>query len=141
MELAVRVEYTDLTHLNRHGDYHPATRHLRIQEGMVYRKHRSVLAHELAHATYGDEPSIFDYINVKQERRADEWAAHFLIDTAEYRQAEEKYGTRIDWIAQELDIIERLVVAYERTLHRIGDNTYVNPRMGIGQHYARIRSV
>lgn len=45
----------------------------------------SVLAHELAHAVFGDVPSKFGPVNAKQERRAEEWAALRLIDRTEYR--------------------------------------------------------
>ncbi|QAB19290.1 ImmA/IrrE family metallo-endopeptidase [Leucobacter muris] len=94
-------------------------------------------AHELGHATMRHTSSIFSYINARQERAADEWAAHFLIDVDEYRHAEAKYGTRTDWIGQELGVLDRLVVAFERSLHRIGDTIYVNPKMGSGQCNAR----
>jgi len=92
---------------------------------MLYRKERSVLAHELAHATYGDKPDIFGNTSRRQEARADEWAAHFLIDHHEYRIAEERYGARTDWISQELCVLDRLVIAYERTLQRIGNTVYM----------------
>lgn len=132
-ELGVRIEYTDLTHLNRDGDYNRQTRTIRLQEGMLYRHHRSVLAHEIAHAIADDENTMFEHINDRQERLADEWAAHLLIDQEEYRLAERKFGNNIEWIAQELCVTDELVVAYERTLHRIGDDIYINPRMGAGQ--------
>lgn len=133
MMLGVSVEYADLTHLGISGDYHHESRAIRLQDGMVYRKHRTAFGHELGHATRGDVPSMFPHIEARQERHADEWAAHFLFDEAEYRIAEEKYGARTDWIAQELCVLERLVIAYERTLHRIGDEIYVSPKMGAGQ--------
>lgn len=126
----VQVEYCDLRHLGRAGDYHAPTKHIRIQQGMLYRKERSVLAHELAHAHYSDEPDLFGNLGPRMEARADEWAAHFLIHPDEYRLAEERYGTRTDWIAQELCVLEKLVIAYERTLHRIGDTIYVHPKLG-----------
>ncbi len=132
-ELGVQVEYTDLTHLGRDGDYNRHTRTIRLQEGMLYRHHRSVLAHEIAHAIADDETTMFAHINERQERRADEWAAHYLIDRDEYQMAERKYGANIEWIAQELCVTDELVEAYERTLHRVGDSVYVNPKMGAGQ--------
>lgn len=130
-KLGVSIEYTNLK--GRIGGYRHDRRHIRIQTGMLYRKERCVLAHELGHATYGDEPDIFGRMPERVEDRADEWAAHFLIDPAEYRFAEEKYGTNTEWIAQELCVLRKLVVAYERTLLRIGDEVFVNARMGAGQ--------
>ncbi|MBK0420394.1 ImmA/IrrE family metallo-endopeptidase [Leucobacter sp. CSA1] len=137
----VRIEYCDLRHLNRAGDCHPTTKTIRIQRGLLYRKERSVLAHELAHEYYGDEPDMFGKLSNRAEDRANEWAAHFLINPDEYRVAEEKYGTNTQWIAQELCVLQKLVVAYERTLCRIGDHVYINPRHGIGQWDARIKVV
>src|SRR5690606_22862417 len=118
-ELGVSIEYTNLH--DRHGGYRHDLRHIRLQSGMPHRNERSVLAHELGHATYGDEPTIFSDYTHRQEHRADEWAAHFLIDRSDYQLAEEKYGTQTEWIAQELSVLPKLVIAYERTLNRIGD--------------------
>src|SRR5690606_10341567 len=58
-ELGVQVEYADLTHLDRDGDYDAATRTIRLQSGMLYRLERSVLAHELIHAYRGDQKTMF----------------------------------------------------------------------------------
>lgn len=138
MELGVTIEYAQLD--GRIGGYRHDLRHIRIQQGMLYRKERSVLAHELGHATYCDEPTIFSNYTVKQERRADEWAAHFLIDSTEYRMAEEKYGSNVKWIAQELCVLDKLVVAYERTMQRIGDDIYVNAKMGAGQWSMKVHA-
>lgn len=137
MELDVRITYTNLTHLKRNGDYCRRHHSIRLQHGMVYRKERSVLAHELAHATYGDEPTMFDHVNTKQERQADEWAAHFLINRQDYELAEDQHGLHVPSMAQELCVLEKLVHAYERSLQRIGDSVYVNPRMGAGQHHQK----
>lgn len=139
MKLDVRIEYADLTHLKRSGDFDLYTRTIRLEPGMLYRKERCELAHELAHATFGDEPSMFDITNRRQEARADEWAAHFLIDPNEYQMAEEKYGADTAWIAQELSVIRRIVIAYERTLKRIGDEVYVKPRHGRAQWISRFQ--
>lgn len=133
MERGVQIEYADLRHLGRAGDCHAPTHRIRLQRGMLYRKERSVLAHELAHDFYGDVPDMFGNLTQRQEDRANEWAAHFLIDPQEYRLAEERFGSNVEWIAQELCVLEKLVIAYERTLHRVGDVIYVNPRIGVGQ--------
>ena len=140
MMLGVRVEFTDLTHLRRNGDYCHELRTIRLQDGMMPRKLRHVFAHELAHASYGDEPSILPDEDARQERRADEWAAHFLIDAGEYRDAEERHSGKIDAIAADLYVIDRTVEAYRRTLHRIGNTVYVKPRHGIGQYAHRFEA-
>lgn len=131
--LGVRIEYTDLSHLDRDGDYDHARKVIRLQEGMTYRLKRSVLAHEVAHAVHGDVPTIFGPINAKQERRADEWAALRLINIDAFKTAEAIHGGHAPAIARELDVITDIVTAYQRVLERIGDTVYLRPRMGLGQ--------
>lgn len=138
--LGVRIEYADLSHLDRDGDYDRETRMIRLHVGMLHRLHRSVLAHEIAHAIFGDVPSLFAHYNEKQERRADEWAAHLLIDEQAYREAAEKHSGYIPAMAQELGVIDDLVEAYERTLTRIGDTVYIHARLGAGQWTRRIEA-
>lgn len=141
MALDVRIEYTDLTHLGRDGDSDPRTRTIRLQTGMLGRLERSVLAHELIHIIYGDTKTMFGYYDDRAERRADEQAAHLLIDIEEYRIAEEKCGNHVEGIALELNVMDWIVEAFERTLCRIGDHVYVNPRHGVGNWDARIEAV
>lgn len=73
--LHIHLEYTNLTGPHRDGDYNLDTNTIRLQEGMSHRLHRSVLAHEIAHAIYGHQRSKFGPVNLKQERQADNWAA------------------------------------------------------------------
>lgn len=77
--LSVRIKYAELPE-DRDGEYIHRRRLIRLQRGMAERLHRSVLAHETAHAVFADVPSQFGPVNGKQERRADEWAALRLID-------------------------------------------------------------
>lgn len=141
MTLSVRIEYTDLTHLGRDGDSDPRTRTIRLQEGMLDRLERSVLAHELIHIIHGDLKTKFGHYDDRDERRADEQAAHLLIDIEEYRIAEEKCGNHVEGIALDLNVMDWIVEAFERTLCRIGDLVYVNPRHGVGNWDAKIRAV
>lgn len=131
--LGVRIEYADLTHLNRDGDCNIDTRTIRLQVGMLYRLERSVLAHELAHMIRGDRKTMFGRYDEKDERRADEWAAHFLINIYAYSAAESRCGNNIEAIAEELEVMDWIVEAYERTMQRIGDAVYFNAKMGVGQ--------
>lgn len=131
--LGVRIIHTDLGHLDRDGDYNAATHTIRLQEGMTRRLLRSVLAHELCHAVFGDVPSRFGPVNAKQERRADEWAALRLIDHERYREVEYLRDGNVALMAQDLDVIDDIVHAFQRVLQRIGDHTYVAPKMGVGQ--------
>lgn len=139
--LGVKVEYADLTGLDRDGDFCRRRRCIRLQIGMLARLERSVFAHELAHAYFDDERSMIPHLDDRMERRADEWAAHILIERESYTAAAERFGRNVEYIAQELGVMDFIVEAYERTLHRIGDAVYVNPRMGIGNWDARFEAV
>lgn len=139
--LGVRVEYANLSHLDRDGDYNRRTRTIRLQHGMLYRLERSVLAHELIHVIRGDEKTLFGYYDDRDERLADELCGQLLFDINEYRIAEEKCGNHVEGIALELCVMDWVVEAFERTLCRIGDHVYINPRHGIGQWDACIEVV
>jgi hypothetical protein len=136
--LGVVIEYGDLSHLERDGDYDFETHTIRLQEGVSYRLLRSTLAHELCHAVFGDVPSKFGPVNAKQERRADEWAALRLIDHREYRIIEEHRDGNVQLIAQDLDVTDDIVKAYQRILLRVGENVYIGPRLGSGQWESKV---
>lgn len=138
--LGVRVLHTDLTHLGRDGDYNAKTHTIRLQEGMTRRLLRSVFAHELCHAVFGDVPSKFGPANAKQERRADEWAALRLIHHDHYSEVERLRDGNVSLMAQDLDVIDDIVHAYQRVLLRIGDSVYVDGRMGAGQYRHRVEA-
>ena len=106
---------------------------------MATRLHRSVLAHECAHAVFADVPSRFGPVNRKQERRADEWAALRLIDVTAYKHAELVHHGHSEAIALELGVTVDLIDAYQRVLLRVDDTVYVKPREGAGQWLHRER--
>jgi Zn-dependent peptidase ImmA (M78 family) len=130
--LGVRIEYRALP-ADRDGQYVHARRVIILRPGMHARHHRSVLAHELAHALWGDVPSKFGPVNAKQERRAEEWAALRLIDREDYRYFEMVHEGRAAGMALDLGVMKSIVLAYQSLLQRIGDTVYVNARMGDGQ--------
>lgn len=137
-QLGVRIIYTDDLPDDRDGDYHEESKTIRLRAGMHARHHRSVLAHELAHAVFGDVPSQFGPVNLKQEARAEAWAALRLIDLDDYRAAEASCRGHAGAMAIELGVMRSIVVAYQRLLARIGDTTYLHPRMGTGQWKVRL---
>lgn len=94
---------------------------------------RSVLAHELAHAYYGDACSTG-----KLERRAERYAAQLLIEPAGYAAAE-AIDPHPAAIADELGVTEDIVIAYqEQCLQRLGGRTYGRSwRTGLGGDLAR----
>ncbi|WP_336642283.1 ImmA/IrrE family metallo-endopeptidase [Microbacterium sp. MMO-56] len=134
--LGVRIEYVQLPE-DRDGEYVHQRRVIRLRPGMTARLHLSVLAHECAHAVFGDEPSAFGPVNAKQERRADEWAALRLIKHDAYRRAEAIHHGHAGAIAHELGVVRSIIEAYQRVLLRVGDTVYVKPRQGAGQWHHR----
>lgn len=136
--LGVMIDYRRLRD-DRDGQYIHARKVIHLRPGMHARLHRSVLAHELAHAVFGDVPSKFGPVNAKQERRAEEWAALRLVDHDEYRYLEAAYDGRPAGIALELGVMTSIVEAYQGLLQRIGDVTYIDARMGAGQWQQRVR--
>lgn len=139
--LRVHIEYGDLSHLERDGDYDRRTRTIRLQEGMLLRLERSVLAHELIHVIRDDEKTMFGFYDDRNERIADELCGQLLFDIADYRLAEEKCGNHVEGIALELGVMDWVIKAFERTLFRNGEFVYINPRMGIGQWSQRFEVV
>lgn len=131
-------QYADLRQYGREAMCHIPTRTIFMQPGLLPRKECFLAWHEIAHAVLGHEPTMFEHINRKQELAADEWAAHQVIPLPEYILAEEKFGTNTEWIAEDLDVLEKAVIAFERTLTRVGDDIYVNARMGAGQWSAKV---
>lgn len=135
--LGVEIEYGRLRH-PRDGAWLPDRRMIRLRPRMHARHHRSVLAHELAHAELGDLPSPFGPVHNRQERRANEWAALRLIDLDDYRAAEVACDGHAGAMAVELGVMHFIVAAYRALLLRVEDHTYLVPRMGAGQWDAKV---
>lgn len=134
--LNVSIEWAELN--GRDGEYRHDLKRIRLQIGMTDRLTRFVLAHELAHAVFGDVPSMFGPENARQERRADEWAALRLINLEAYREAEVLREGHVPAIAHDLGVVVRCVAAFQGLLDRLGDDVYLAGRMGEGQWLARI---
>ncbi len=122
----------------KRGGYHDSSKTIRLNPSMSWRLARSILAHEIGHAVYGDEHSMFGPERARQEKRADEWAARHLITPASYAEAEARRGVHAASLAHDLGVTVELVEAYQRVLQRIGNAVYVEPRMGAGQFLHRI---
>lgn len=135
--LGVRIEYTHLP-ASIDGEYIHGMKLIRLRRGMAARHHRSVLAHELGHAAFGDTPSKFGPVHAKQERRAEEWAALRLIPVDDYRRAEHIHHGHAGAIAIDLGVMTSTVQAFQGMVERLGDATYVDPRMGAGQYSHRV---
>lgn len=113
--LGVRLIVTDLPS-DRDGEYEHDLRVIRLRPGMARRLHRSVLAHECAHAVHRDVPLRDPHHIERQESRADEWAARALISVDDYARAETIHGGHVQAMAVELDVTVDLVRAFQRTL-------------------------
>ncbi|MDQ1111090.1 Zn-dependent peptidase ImmA (M78 family) [Microbacterium testaceum] len=137
--IGVTIEYTRLP-ADRDGVYDHEARRIRLRRGMSARHHRSVLAHELGHAAFGDTPTHFGPVHAKQERRAEEWAALRLIDIDEYRHLEAVHAGHPGAIAVDLDVMRSTVIAFQNLIERLGNTVYVQPRMGAGQWAHRERT-
>lgn len=94
---------------------------------------RSVLTHEIAHHVLGHLPTEFGPIRSRQERAANMWAAAYLIELDQYREAEHVREGDVPSMAYDLNVTPELVIAYQSTLERLGTYVYVRPRMGVGQ--------
>lgn len=129
--IGVTLEYVAMP-TDRDGEYDHEARRIRLRRGMSARHHRSVLAHELGHAAFGDTPTRFGPVHAKQERRAEEWAALRLIDLDDYRHLEAIHNGHAGAIAVDLDVMRSTVLAFQAVLERLGDTVYVRPRMGAG---------
>lgn len=116
-----------------YGGYEPQTATIRVSPGLSRRATCSILAHELAHAMLGHVPAPDAATRARQERRADEWAARLLISPDSYAEAERSRGTHVASLAFELGVTIEIVTAYRRLMHRVGDTTYVDAKMGRGQ--------
>lgn len=114
--LGLQIEYAPLR--SRDGEYRDDLKRIRLREDMTYRLERSILAHELGHAAFGDVPSKYGPIHARQERRADEWAALRLITLDDYRETEAIRDGHTPSMAHDLGVITRIVEAYQRILER-----------------------
>lgn len=91
------------------GFYVDATRTISTRRGLSIRAYRSTLAHELAHATYRDEPTGHGHYDQRQELRADRWAARALIDRDTFEDAYRWHAGCMQSIADELEVTHHLL--------------------------------
>lgn len=91
------------------GWYDHHARVISTRRGMSIQQYRSVLAHELGHAHYGDTPTGNGYYDQRQERRADEYAAQLLISPIEFEAAATWHHGHLPAIADELEVTKHLL--------------------------------
>ena len=89
--------------------YHHPTRTISTRRGLSIQADKSSLAHELAHATYGDEPTGHGHYDLRQEQRADKWAANVLIDPQAFEDAYIWHRGHLPAIADELEVTHHIL--------------------------------
>ena len=91
------------------GWYHHPTRTISTRRGLSIQAYKSTLAHELAHATYGDVPTGNGHYDQRQEARADQWAANNLISPEMFEEAYIWHGGHLPAIADDLEVTHHLL--------------------------------
>jgi Zn-dependent peptidase ImmA (M78 family) len=117
------------------GECYLEEREVYVEITLAPAERREVCGHELGHAYYGDvcDPDATERDARARERRADAYAAMLLVDPAVYADIE-RINPDTRWIAEERGLSASLVEVYAQTfLTRIGNVTYVRPRMGARQ--------
>lgn len=89
--------------------YHHPTRTISTRRGLSIAAYKSSLAHELAHATYRDEPTGNGHYDQRQERRADRWAANALIDPQMFEDAYIWHRGDLGGIADDLEVTHHIL--------------------------------
>lgn len=73
------------------GRWHSRCRAISIRKGLGPVNHLCTLAHELGHAVLGHDSTATGWLYGLQERDADRWAAHILINPHTYAIAERRH--------------------------------------------------
>ena len=112
--LGVAVTYH---HGGPKGLYVAEGRFITLRDGMGWRKLRSTFAHELGHAIHEDRPTHDPWVHARQERRADEFAARFLVTPEAMASAEAEHGPHDGALAIELGVTTH-IIGVCRTIHQ-----------------------
>lgn len=85
------------------GYYDHDTRTISTRRGMDIGMYRSVLAHELGHAVYNDQPTGNRHFDQRQEDRADRFAVRLLFTDDDFHDAYDWCGPDVPALADELE--------------------------------------
>lgn len=105
-DIGIDVEWADLGE-HRRGEYRHYERRIVLNRRLSRAQLISTLAHEIAHAKFGDTCST-DHA----ERRAWQYAAAFLITPAQYATAERLVGHHPAALAVELGVTRRVIESW-----------------------------
>lgn len=100
------------------GWYDHHRRIISTRRGQSIGQYKSVLAHELGHAAYGDTPTGNGHYDQRQERRADEYAARLLISPVEFEAAAAWHHGHLPAIADELEVTKHLLKIWQSLYER-----------------------
>lgn len=107
------------------GAYFPDLHRIYFDLALTYAERRTVIAHEIGHAYYGHTCD-----SGRNERQADKYAAALLVNPEWYQELE-MINHDAEWIADEMNVAPYAIVDYRRyCLQRLGDVTYIRPRLG-----------
>ena len=98
------------------GFYNHKARTISTRRGLSVAAYRCTLAHELAHAHYGDQSTGNGHYDQKQEARADRYAARLLIDPRTFDTAYRWCQGNLQELADELEITQHLLRVYLSTI-------------------------
>lgn len=101
----------DLGHCRR-GEYLDDHKLIRLNQRMTWSQATATLAHEVAHAIFGDRCST-----PRNERRAWELGAALVISAREYAESEALVGHHAGALAVELGVTPKLIHAWRRWYH------------------------
>lgn len=100
------------------GWYEHRTRTISLRADLAAAAYRCTLAHELAHAMAGDEPTGIAWADERMERAADVVAAQWLITPEAYAAAEALYGPHPGAIARELGVTLHVLATWRDLYER-----------------------
>ena len=115
-DLAIMADMLEIT-LTKHnegppGFYDHTRKTISTRRGLSPTMYRSVLAHELGHALYGDTPTRNGHFDQKQEKRADRFAARLLISSESFPYDFAWCQGRLAELADELEVTQHLVKVF-----------------------------
>ncbi|MGW6017812.1 ImmA/IrrE family metallo-endopeptidase [Oerskovia enterophila] len=84
------------------------------------RQKAHTFGHELGHAHYGHEhdEKPGSITGIRQERKADEFAAKLLIDSYDYEVTERMYGPHVPTLAVQLGVTAPMIYAWQSMQRR-----------------------
>lgn len=94
------------------GWYSRSMKRISTRRGMAVWDYKTVLAHELGHAHYGDAATACGHHGKRQERRADLYAAELLIDPRRLHDLALWHRHDLASLAADLEVTPHLLAVY-----------------------------